>query len=158
MKGLPHGPRRDTGRSNTGPARCLHIRLPRSWRDEILRHSRHGLPNEACGLLLGRREDPRAEILRVWPAANSLARADRYEIPAETVLEADRAARQAGQLLLGAWHSHPGARAIPSATDRAEAWPDWCYLIVGLVAPAAPELRAWRLLGEDFVEDLLEYT
>jgi proteasome lid subunit RPN8/RPN11 len=158
MNDLPRALRRDAGRSSTEPARRLHIRLPGSWRDEILCRSFQGLPNEACGLLLGRREDPRAEILRVWPAANRLARVDRYEIPPEVVLEADRAARRAGQLLLGAWHSHPGERAVPSATDRAEAWPDWCYLIVGLADPAAPELRAWRLLGEDFVEDLLEYT
>jgi proteasome lid subunit RPN8/RPN11 len=52
----------------------------------------------------------------------------------------------------------PGGAAVPSATDRAEAWPDWCYLIVGLADPEAPELRAWRLLGEDFVEDSLEIT
>ncbi len=158
MNGLPRELRRDTGRSSTVPPRCLHIRLPRPWRDEILHRSLHGLPNEACGLLLGHREDPRADILQVWPAANLLARVDGYEIPPETVLEADRAAREAGQLLLGAWHSHPGGAAVPSATDRAEAWPDWCYLIVGLADAGAPELRAWRLLDENFVEDELKIT
>jgi proteasome lid subunit RPN8/RPN11 len=158
MKGLPRELRRDTGRSGTGPVRRLHIRLPEPWRDEILRCSVKGLPNEACGLLLGHRDDPRAEVLRVWPAANILARVDRYEIPPETVLAADRAARQAGQLLLGAWHSHPGGAPLPSATDRAEAWPDWCYLIIGLADARAPELRAWRLLDKDFVEDELEIT
>jgi proteasome lid subunit RPN8/RPN11 len=156
MNGLPRELRRNTGHSSHSPPSCLHIRLPRPWRDEILRCSLQGLPNEACGLLLGHREDSRAEVLRVWPAANLLARVDRYEIAPETVLGADRAARDAGRLLLGAWHSHPGGVAIPSATDRDQAWPDWCYLIVGLADPAAPDLRAWRLLGEDFVEDELE--
>jgi proteasome lid subunit RPN8/RPN11 len=85
-----------------------------------------------------------------------LASPRRYEIAPEAVLAADRAARAAGQALLGAWHSHPGGRAVPSEQDRGEAWPDWCYLIVGLADAARPELRAWRLLGEDFVEDELE--
>jgi desampylase len=90
------------------------------------------------------------------PAHNVLASPQRYEIAPEMVLAADRAARAAGRVLLGAWHSHPGGRAVPSAQDLEEAWPDWCYLIVGLADAARPELRAWRLLGEDFVEDALE--
>jgi proteasome lid subunit RPN8/RPN11 len=56
-------------------------------------------------------------------------------------------------MLVGAWHSHPGTPATPSARDRAEAWPDWCYLIVSTDAERARELRAWRLIDGRFVED-----
>lgn len=113
-------------------------------------------PLEACGLLLGRREGARAAIDELVTTANDLASRDRYEIAPELVLAADRAARASGRVLLGAWHSHPQGHAAPSDVDRAEAWPDWCYLIAGLGGDGPPELRAWRLLGEDFVEDVLE--
>ena len=107
-------------------------------------------------MLLGRRNGPAAEIAAVIPADNALKSPHRYEIDPEAVLAADQRARAAGLLLLGAWHSHPGGMPVPSATDRAEAWPDWCYVIVGLADPGRPELRAWRLVGEDFIEDTLE--
>lgn len=114
------------------------------------------LPDEGCGLLLGHRHGTHAVIAEALPARNIRASPQHYEIEPEAVLAADRRARAAGLLLLGAWHSHPDGAPVPSATDRAEAWPDWCYLIVGLADPAHPELRAWRLLGEDFVADALE--
>ena len=122
----------------------------------MIAHCLEALPLEGCGLLLGRRDEATAEVTEILPAANTLASPDRYEIAPETVLAADRRARESGQLLLGAWHSHPGGPPVPSDTDRAEAWPDWCYLIVGLADPRQPQLRAWRLLGEDFLADTLE--
>lgn len=149
-----------------GPARAqpgapvprLEIRLPRALRDAIIDHCRAELPNEGCGLLLGDRSGTAVVIAEALAAPNSLAAPDRYEIEPEAVLAAHHRARANGQSLLGAWHSHPDGQAVPSATDRAEAWPDWCYLIVGRPEAAAPELRAWRLVGEDFLSDLLEIT
>ena len=140
------------------PPGQLAIRLPRALRADMIAHCIAARPLEGCGLLLGDRDGGIATVLEARPAPNVRASAQHYEIEPEAVLAADRAARAAGRVLLGAWHSHPGGPAVPSATDRAEAWPDWCYLIIGLADPAAPELRAWRLLGEDFVEDLLEIT
>lgn len=122
----------------------------------MLAHCLAALPLEGCGLLLGHRDGRSAAVSEAWPAHNARQSAQQYEIEPETVLAADRAARATGRTLLGAWHSHPGGPAIPSATDRAEAWRDWCYLIIGLADTGAPELRAWRLIDEDFVEDELE--
>jgi proteasome lid subunit RPN8/RPN11 len=122
----------------------------------MLEHCRASLPNEGCGLLLGQRDGDAAEIVFALPARNILASPHRYEIEPEAVLAAERRARATGQLLLGAWHSHPDGPPEPSATDRAEAWPDWCYLIAGFAGDDAPRLRAWRLVGEHFVEDILE--
>lgn len=137
------------------PAR-LTIRLPATLRLQIVAHCIAELPLEGCGLLLGERAGTLARIAEAWPASNARASTERYEIDPETVLAADRAARAAGSVLLGAWHSHPGGPAVPSARDRDEAWPDWCYLILDLADATAPVLRAWRLLGSEFVEDTLE--
>ena len=127
-------------------------------RAAILEHCKAARPLEGCGLLLGQRAAGSATILEVIATANTRASPQHYEIAPEDVLAADRRARAAGWQLLGAWHSHPAGSAEPSTTDREEAWPDWCYLIVGLAEPDQPELRAWRLLGEDFVADTLEIT
>jgi proteasome lid subunit RPN8/RPN11 len=147
------GPAR--GRPGSPPSR-LGLRLPYALRETLIAHCLAALPDEGCGLLIGSRDGASARIEEAIPARNVLASPRRYEIAPEAVLAADRAARAAGRVLLGAWHSHPGGRAVPSAQDRDEAWPDWCYLIVGLADADRPELRAWRLLGEDFVEDELE--
>jgi desampylase len=155
VNGLPRALRRDAGTTGEPPTR-LRIRISAAIREQLETHCLAALPEEGCGLLLGHREDPWATVAQAWPAQNMRASVDRFEIAPETVLAADRAARAAGHLLLGAWHSHPSGLAVPSATDRAEAWPDWVYVIVGLADPARPELRAWRLLGEDFVEDEVE--
>jgi desampylase len=146
------------GRRAAPPPGRLTIRLPRALREQIVAHCLAARPLEGCGLLLGDREVGTVDVVEARPAPNVRASAQHYEIAPEAVLAADHAARAAGRVLLGAWHSHPGGAAAPSATDRAEAWPDWCYLIVGLADLEAPELRAWRLLGEDFVEDSLEIT
>lgn len=143
-------------RRRGAPPDRLLIRLAPALRDTIVAHCVGALPNEGCGLLLGRREGAAVTVIEARPTRNGRASPDRYEIDPEAVLAADRRARDLGLVLLGAWHSHPGGAPVPSATDRAEAWPDWCYLILGLAEPQRPELRAWRLLGDDFVRDELE--
>jgi proteasome lid subunit RPN8/RPN11 len=144
-------------RRRPGPAPAsLTLRLPATLQAIIVAHCTRTLPDEGCGLLLGHRQGTQGSVVEVLPARNTRASPQHYEIEPETVLAADQRARAQGQLLLGAWHSHPGGMPVPSATDRAEAWPDWCYVIVGLADPAHPELRAWRLVGEDFIEDTLE--
>ncbi len=73
-------------------------------------------PLECCGLLLGSAN--RVEAIR--PAANV---ADdprtRFEIDPRALIEAWRAERTDGPVLLGFYHSHPGGPARPSATDQA---------------------------------------
>jgi proteasome lid subunit RPN8/RPN11 len=64
----------------------------------------------------------------------------------------------AGESLLGYYHSHPTAAAVPSRFDRDVAWPFYTYVIVSLVAPVT--LRAWRLTSDDgdFAEESVEPT
>ena len=157
MNGIPRPLRRDRDASPRAPAH-LRVRIPAAIHAELLNQSRASLPQEGCGLLLGQRDDTTATVSVAIPADNTRASSQAYEIAPEAVLAADRRARADGLLLLGAWHSHPDGQAVPSPTDRAEAWPDWCYLIVGLADPGEPELRAWRLVGEDFIADTLEIT
>jgi proteasome lid subunit RPN8/RPN11 len=56
--------------------------------------------------------------------------------------------------VVGAYHSHPAAPPVPSATDRAEAQGEgFLYLIAGLDGPHDRATCAvWRLDGGNFVE------
>ena len=51
--------------------------------------------------------------------------------------------------MVGAYHSHPRSPAVPSETDRAEAFGEFLFVIVGLTADP-PEFTGWTLVGGNF--------
>jgi len=60
--------------------------------------------------------------------------------------------------VMGFYHSHPDAPAVPSEFDREHAWPGYCYVIVSVRQGVPLEMRNW-LLREDqsgFDEDAVE--
>jgi proteasome lid subunit RPN8/RPN11 len=121
------------------------IRLTAAQRREIEAHGEETYPHECCGFLLGQEEEEVKAVREVRRAPN--AREDspqnRYLIPPDAMLKAEKAARQAGQQILGFYHSHPDVPARPSQFDRDHAWPWYSYLIVSVRAGAAAELLAW---------------
>ena len=121
-------------------------------RAELVSHSHAALPEEACGLLLGAGDQP-VEVV----ALPNLARRPEcsYTIDPLDYLRAERDAERLGRWVMGVWHSHPGARAVPSETDRDAAWEGWLYVIVGFPEDANAELRGWRLQGDRFLEEEL---
>lgn len=117
--------------------------------------SERGYPDEACGLLVGRRGYGQTWILLVESTenVNTDRSHDRFEIAPRDFLECDRRASRADLEVVGCWHSHPNHPARPSETDRAGAWPDWSYIIVSVHAGRTAEMRSWRLNGERFEEE-----
>lgn len=112
-------------------------------------------PLEACGLLEGS-PGPVVRVDRALFCRNRHARPERrYEIDPEVFLRAEHAARARGRAIVGVWHSHPHGDATASATDRAEAWPGWSYLIAGVTNGAMNDLRAWRLEADALVEQAI---
>jgi len=116
-----------------------------------------GFPAEVCGLLVGRLADSRVEIERVVMAENlNQERArDRYELDPQAFIRADREARKDGLEILGIWHSHPQAPAMPSLTDLKRAWEGYSYLILSVSGRGEVEGRSWRLHGGRFLEERL---
>jgi proteasome lid subunit RPN8/RPN11 len=115
----------------------------------IRRHGEEAFPHECCGLLLGHVEPGnRAKVVTsVERLLNEHedSRHNRFLITPETFLAADRSARRRGLDILGFYHSHPNAPAVPSEFDREHAWPFYSYIIVSVVDGAARELDSWRL-------------
>lgn len=66
-----------------------------------------------------------------------------YLIDPERYLRIAAEAAGRGLEVIGVWHSHPLSAADPSATDRAQAWPDWHYLIIGWPTTAARMRIFW---------------
>ena len=109
----------------------------------LLSEAGAAFPDEACGLLLGRK----GRIERAVPARNVHPEPGRhFEIDPQTLVEAHRAARGGGPEVIGYFHSHPAGPAVPSAADRDAAPGDGrVWAIVG-----GCEVRFWRDGDEGF--------
>ena len=103
---------------------------------------------------MGRSGAEFVDVLRVEHSPNRApsTSVDMFELDPLHLARVDRAARDVGLSVVGVWHSHPLAPAVPSARDRAAATPGWCYAIVSL-ASHRTSIRCWRLVGSGFVED-----
>ena len=134
------------------------LTLPRAVADMVLAHARTELPNEACGLLSGSAAD--ALVTTFHPARNLEASPLRYNVHPEDLVRITFAIDDAGEDLVGIFHSHTRSPAIPSPTDRRAAmYPDAIYVLASLADPeASPEtsLRAWRIAAGEATEVALE--
>jgi [CysO sulfur-carrier protein]-S-L-cysteine hydrolase len=117
------------------------VRIDRKTVDEIFAHARETAPDECCGLLVGRR----GSVERIVRTKNLEASPTRYSIDPADHFAAIHDARSQGQSVIGAYHSHPGTPAVPSASDISEArgGADFLYVIVSLVERG--EVRAYVL-------------
>lgn len=116
---------------------------------QLMAHALAELPNEACALLSGSLSLHAATD--VHPARNSEASPLRYNVDPEDLVRITYAIEDAGQDLVGIFHSHTRSPAVPSATDRRTAqYPDVFYVLATLAdlsASPASALRAWRIHG-----------
>jgi proteasome lid subunit RPN8/RPN11 len=111
----------------------MDIRVSRPVLESVLAEAARAMPEECCGLLLGR--DRLIEEAR--PAANVAADPQRkFEINPQALVDAHRAERSGGPQVLGYYHSHPTGPVTPSATDR---------------AAAAGDGRVWAIVGTSAV-------
>jgi [CysO sulfur-carrier protein]-S-L-cysteine hydrolase len=129
------------------------LQLPAAVADEVMRHARAELPNEACGLLSGSLATGRTT--RFHPARNLEASPLRYNVHPEDLVRITFEIEEAGEELVAIFHSHTRTAAVPSATDRRAAmYADPFYLLASLAdgeAPAQRALRAWRIYrGQTF--------
>jgi [CysO sulfur-carrier protein]-S-L-cysteine hydrolase len=121
--------------------------IPTDVADELIAHARAEVPNEACGLLAGDLAAGRATVFH--PARNEEASPLRYNVHPDDLVRIVFGIEDAGQDLVGIFHSHTHTPAVPSATDlRTAQYPDAFYVLVTLSDPdarPAEALRAWRI-------------
>ena len=135
------------------------LRLTESQYATIVGHCYDGLPDEACGLLvgpLGGNGEPTGVVSEARPCRNTDASAVTYTVDPRDMLSAMRAAEARGDEIVGVWHSHTHTDAYPSPTDvRQSVDPAWMYVIVSL-RDQAPVLRAYRIRDEAIAEVAVE--
>jgi [CysO sulfur-carrier protein]-S-L-cysteine hydrolase len=131
------------------------LRLTEGQHRVIVGHCYDGLPDEACGLLLGPMSasgEATGRINDARPARNADASARTYTVDPKDMLGAMRAAEAQGDEIVGVWHSHTHTDAYPSPTDVRQAVdPAWLYVIVSL-RDGVPVLRAFRIRDGDVAE------
>jgi len=118
-------------------------------------------PRECAGFLIGRRHGGRKDVTDARPVRadeGATLDANRFFIPPRMVWRNELRARRRGERIIGAYHSHPDARPVPSAADRGHAWPAHSSLIVEVTGGRARDMRAW-ILAKDrsrFVAEPME--
>lgn len=130
------------------------MRIAQAQIDEIVAHSRDDMPNECCGLMGGRD----GEVRSVHRGENEYATHLRFKIknpvPLIRAIEDD-----AGDQVVGIYHSHTRSEAYPSQTDinlageMAKLWMNPVWFICSLQNADEPVVRAFSI-NEGQVEEV----
>jgi [CysO sulfur-carrier protein]-S-L-cysteine hydrolase len=133
----------DADRGAISPLRAV---LPAQLMQQIIDAARDGLPNEACGLLIGRALAEQGGLpTRYVALRNAAASPYRYLIDADEQLKVMLELDEADEVVWGIVHSHVASAAVPSATDVGLAfYPDSIYLVCSL-AGEHPVVRGWSI-------------
>ena len=119
------------------------LHLPRELAAGLITRARGAAGHEICGLLTGAEAGRAGHDLTI---ANRATRAaDRFQMDIGQQIEAFRATRRAGHVIVAIYHSHPVGEAVPSGHDRrGHGYPAIPAIIV---APGAEAdvIRAWWL-------------
>jgi len=120
------------------------LRLANEHYLKMVAHCITGLPDEACGLLVG---DPlTGEVTACHPTPNASASARLYSVDPRDILRVDREAEAQGVEIVGVFHSHTHTDAYPSPTDVAQAPdPGWHYVLVSL-RDTHPVVRSYSIV------------
>ena len=119
--------------------------------DALRTHGEETYPHECCGVLLGRMEGDRREVLEVVPCGNTRddRPQDRYHIDPRDLVRIQRQGRERGLDIVGFYHSHPDHPARWSATDLEEAhWIGCSYVITSVEKGEAKVTNSFLLEGK----------
>lgn len=105
-------------------------------------------PNEGGGFLVGvqRANDTIVQdVIGVENVFETEEQYHRYAMTPQNWAVMEDKADALGMSLIGYYHSHPNAPAIPSEFDRAHALPNFVYLITSVMNGQAVDQRVWHL-------------
>ena len=119
------------------------IRMEPVAHAELVAHCRAGLPNEACGYLVGEA----GHIVRFVPVTNAAASPTRFALDPHEQLTIEQELEANGETVVGVAHSHPTGDNEPSAVDiddagRFDPLGTWVHTVVN---PRSGSVRAFRI-------------
>ena len=119
----------------------------------MISHCKSVYPNEACGLLAGRRNI--AE--KIYKMTNIEHSSVSYLMDPGEQFRALKEMRKHGDQMVAIYHSHPHSPAYPSPKDISLAfYPDPVYLIIGLTGGERTEVRAFEIFDGKVCEVQIE--
>ena len=126
----------------------MNVRLSAALQQQIFRSLEAAFPNEGGGFLLGKQSGDTITVADVVEIENVFEAEEQYHRYAMTPLDwakLEDEADERGLTLVGYFHSHPNAPAIPSIFDRDHALPNFTYIITQVQDAQAVDMRVWRL-------------
>ena len=121
----------------------------------MIQHARNQFPEEACGLLVGKKENENYVIETVFFLENTEHSRIHFTISPSDQLKALKQARTMGLEILGNWHSHPDTPARMSNEDKTFAVDHRkLYAILSLREYEKPVFHVflWDEAAEDFIK------
>ena len=108
-------------------------------------HAEAAYPNECVGAMLGKASGDLKSVGLAMPLENSAEGSQRafYELSNNSLLAADKAARQLGLDLIGIYHSHPDADAYFSETDLKHSCPWYSFLVISVKQGRFDHANSW---------------
>ena len=123
---------------------------------QIIVAAEESCPEEACGLLWGKRCEADVYVASVYQSKNC---ADdprtKFEVNPQLRFDLERLAREGEMDVVGLYHSHPNGSAKPSEIDLSRAWETaLIWVIIGLEEGKVVERKACKVEKpkERFVE------
>ena len=128
------------------------IRIPTHIVDGIIAQAINELPNEACGLLVGKE----GEVGKQYSMTNIDHSPEHFSFDPAEQFQVLRSARDGELDIIANYHSHPETPSRPSEEDIRLAYdPNILYLIVSLAAEI-PVLKAFRIVNGNSTEEQIE--
>jgi proteasome lid subunit RPN8/RPN11 len=125
----------------------MKINLPQKFRDSMIEHAIRELPNECCGVLIGRG----SQIHRVIPIKSNHPSPDSYFMDPEEQMSVFSRMKEQEETLVGIYHSHPEGPEHPSDADLQFAFHrNAIYFIVSLRDLNMPVINAFMLKDGSF--------
>ena len=127
------------------------IRLSRTQLEVLVREAETAYSYECCGLLVGRKDGDDWLTKDIVPSPNvSKDPANSFEIDTALRLHLHKALRGTSNSVIGHYHSHPDAPAVPSDRDRQRAFEaGMVWIVVAVEGCVAGDIFAYLYEGDD---------
>lgn len=126
------------------------IYLTEKHKKKIVEHSKKEYPNEACGILAGKK----GRVKKVYSVASTDKSAVRFFMDSGKQFMAMREIEKNGLEMIGIYHSHPEMQAYPSPHDVELAYyPEVSYVIVALTKKDNPDIKSFRIVNGIIAEE-----
>ena len=129
----------------------MTIKLNSDLQKQIFNQMEGPFPNEGGGFLLGQAYADEIIIEDITQVENTFEEEEqyhRYAMTPQDWMRLEDEADEKGLTLVGYYHSHPNAPAVPSIYDRDHALPNFVYIITSVQDGKAVDMRVWTLKAD----------